>query len=614
MLSNIKEEYLKILSKNSILIEIDDIGKIKFANRKFLKLKNLEVEDIRNSNIYKILFSNIKEEKLKIIQEKIKNKETWNGDIKDLSTNGNIIYFNVIINPLYENNNFKYFLIFLEDITEKKNVIEIDKKRTNFMAKVSHELRSPINNINAFLEIISETNLDDEQKEYFEIIQNQSHLLLDLVGDILDYAKIESGNMELNLEYEDLENNLKPMINSFSEIAKNKNINYNFLMDKLLYMVEIDKLRVLQIINNLISNALKFTHEEGTIDIRITIEEETEDDYNLKFSVKDTGIGMTKEQLLKVFEEFKQANKKTVSKYGGTGLGLSISLFFVKLMNGKMNVKSIIDKGSEFYFNIKIKKGKKLEKQLEEETQLLDSVSGLKVLIFEHSHINEVLLKQKLKSFKFSILKIINEKLDFFKEIKENKYNLIILDEITINKIGTNQILRKLRFSAKNTPIIILSENKDEIDKDIKNKINYILPKIFTKQEFIESINHVLNIDFKEMHHKIEEEDAVSLILENFKISIKDSLKKLNQNFKNNKYKEMLIIAQSIKESSKILSFYGLIKQSDNLIEQIKNKNFENFEKNIKEIKNLMKLLEDENESYTFKTLINTKFKLDKNN
>lgn len=356
------KKYLALLTKKTILLEVSSSFTLIFSNRAYLKIKNLEFEDIRYENIFDVAFQYVDKETYRKLKNAFEHKIKYSGIIQDKDSDGNTLFFKIDLTPMFENDKFKMFVLTFEDKTAQMNIEENEKKRNLFIAKVSHDLKSPINNINSYLSLLETTELDEEQKEYFETIKNQSGLLLDLVRDIIDYSKIASGEIKLNLISINLKEELLPFLNSFNSIMKEKKINYKINISEFEYKVLVDKLRLIQILNNFISNASKFTGKEGNITVNILKENETEEEYQIKFSVKDNGIGMTEKQKSLIFNEFQQADETIVKKYGGTGLGLSISLFFVKLMGGNIYVDSTENLGSEFYFTLNVKKGKKIEK------------------------------------------------------------------------------------------------------------------------------------------------------------------------------------------------------------------------------------------------------------
>ncbi|MFL9845652.1 hybrid sensor histidine kinase/response regulator [Flavobacterium rhizosphaerae] len=241
------------------------------------------------------------------------------------------------------------------EIQKKSEDLELSTRyKSEFLANMSHELRTPLNSILLLSRLLAENNdknMSPEQVEFATVIQSSGNGLLALIDEILDLSKIEAGKMEiefLDVSVNEIENNLK---NMFGEVARQKNIAFNIDDKDAPLVIKTDKMRLDQILKNLISNALKFT-SEGSVTLKIN--KHAENDKLVQFTVKDTGIGIPREKQPLIFEAFQQADGSTKRKYGGTGLGLSISRELVKLLGGDITLKSEAGKGSEFIVTMPI--------------------------------------------------------------------------------------------------------------------------------------------------------------------------------------------------------------------------------------------------------------------
>jgi signal transduction histidine kinase/DNA-binding response OmpR family regulator/HAMP domain-containing protein len=236
------------------------------------------------------------------------------------------------------------------EIQKKAEELELTTKyKSEFLANMSHELRTPLNSILLLSRLLSENNtknLTEEQTEYANVIQSSGHGLLLLIDEILDLSKIEAGKMELEYSITSAEELTENMNRLFMPLAKEKKIELNIrINDNAKGSIDTDKMRVEQILKNLISNAIKFTSKGG---VTVQVDRYEKNPHLLSFSVKDTGIGIPKEKQAMVFEAFQQADGSTKRKFGGTGLGLSISKQLAGLLGGEIVLKSEADKGSEF--------------------------------------------------------------------------------------------------------------------------------------------------------------------------------------------------------------------------------------------------------------------------
>ncbi|TZF84034.1 response regulator [Pedobacter sp. BS3] len=264
-----------------------------------------------------------------------------------------------------------------EAISAKARELEqTNKYKSEFMANMSHELRTPLNSILILARILKENksnNLADEQVKYAGVIHNAGSDLLMLINDILDLSKIESGKLELTVEEVSLAEIRQELELLFSEVAKNKNITYEFHVDDAVPDTLIsDRMRIEQIIKNLLSNSFKFTPENGRITVDIHLAGADINYYNpdliqvadkqiVAISVSDTGIGISEDKQQVIFEAFRQADGSTSRQYGGTGLGLSISRQLALMLGGEIHVKSNLGEGSTFTLYLPVKAGTSLQ-------------------------------------------------------------------------------------------------------------------------------------------------------------------------------------------------------------------------------------------------------------
>ncbi len=255
-------------------------------------------------------------------------------------------------------------LVILRNVTERKNaMLELESARreaeqannakSEFLANMSHEIRTPLNSITGFIELLMRGRLDEAQKEYLGIIRKSASNLLDIINDILDFSKIESHKLDLNFVEFDPYSEFDSVIKLFDVKAKEKGVRLSWFMDPdIPGAVVSDPLRLKQVMANLISNAIKFTPDDGAVSAEIRLIYRDETGCSLKISVSDTGIGIPERKQKQIFEAFTQADNSITRRFGGTGLGLSISSNLVSLLGGELVLESEPGRGSCFSFTV----------------------------------------------------------------------------------------------------------------------------------------------------------------------------------------------------------------------------------------------------------------------
>lgn len=232
----------------------------------------------------------------------------------------------------------------------QKEAIEANRMKSEFLANVSHEIRTPLNGIIGFSELMARTQVNERQNDYLQTIRKSSTDLLKILNDILDLSKIDAGKLIFEMIDMNLRSVVDEVLNVLAPDASNKGIELNCLIyDDVPVHLRNDALRIKQVLTNLVSNAIKFT-ERGSVTLRVSLINKTNNHASLNFEIKDTGIGMTPEQIGKIFVPFSQADNSTTRLFGGTGLGLIISRALVEAMNGEIQVQSQPGQGSTFSF------------------------------------------------------------------------------------------------------------------------------------------------------------------------------------------------------------------------------------------------------------------------
>jgi PAS domain S-box-containing protein len=349
-----------------------------------------------------------------------------------------------------------------ELIVAKEKAEESDKLKTSFLQNMSHEIRTPMNGILGFAELLKNPKLPEvKQQEFIKIIEKSGQRMLNIISDIVNISKIETGQIELDIKETNVNDILKHLHNFFGPDAEKKNLKLDFktgLSDDLC-KIETDEVKLTQVLSNLLNNALKFT-KAGTIEFGYKLKGKV-----LEFYIRDTGIGIGPENLDIIFERFRQADMSVTRNFEGAGLGLSISKAYVEKLNGKIWVKSELDKGSTFFFSIPYNPKVIVNVETPQEAGLEDNLSGIHILIAEDDRFCMELLKEVLEEEK-AILFLANdgkEALDMVKSVPEIQLVLMDLKMPVMNGFESTKLIKKLKPGL---PVIAQSAYAFSNDQD----------------------------------------------------------------------------------------------------------------------------------------------------
>lgn len=399
----------------------------------------------------------------------------------------------------------------IRDITFKKKAEALEREKdlsdkanqfkAEFLANMSHEIRTPMNAIVGMAELLNKTELTDKQKSFLNAINISSENLLQIINDILDFSKIEAGKLEIEEKDFELKNLIDDLIKTIRFKADEKGIQLKVLIDENIpKQILGDPLRLNQILINLVSNAIKFTHT-GEIKLMVILIDQQQDKARISFSVKDTGIGIATEKLNAIFESFTQASLDTSRLYGGTGLGLTIVKKLIDMLNGAIMVKSKLGEGSEFLFEIDFKIPKEeniILKNIIDEPVFID-IGTCKILLVEDHPINQLVTTEMLKNIwkDVQIQSADNGKIALEK-LKLQDFDLILMDVQMPEMDGhtATKIIRNVFPEPKSkTPILAFTAyaTTGEADKCIEAGMDDYISKPVDSNTLKNKILSLLN-------------------------------------------------------------------------------------------------------------------------
>ncbi|MCP4409214.1 MAG: response regulator [Gammaproteobacteria bacterium] len=352
------------LDQHAIVVTTDVRGTITFANDRFMQISGYSCKELLGQNHRLLNSGHHDKEFFRDMYRTIASGKVWHGEICNRAKDGHLYWMSSTITPFKgRDGKPQSYIAIRTDITKRKQAElalkeaklgaeSANRAKSEFLANMSHEIRTPMNGVIGMTNLLLDSRLNQEQQNYTKIINRSAQSLLIIINDILDFSKIEAGRLELELLDFDLNALLEELAGSLVFGARDKGLELIFPANSMPdCWCRGDPGRIRQILTNLVGNAIKFT-ERGEVVVRYESSAERDGRSLPRFSVTDTGIGLSAEQQRKLFQKFTQADNSTTRKFGGTGLGLSISKKLVELMGGEIGVESELGKGATFWFTL----------------------------------------------------------------------------------------------------------------------------------------------------------------------------------------------------------------------------------------------------------------------
>lgn len=518
------EEKFSLLANNIPgtvhLSRYDDKWSKIYLNDEIEKLTGYPKEDFLEGKIFYIDL--VHPDDIDIVRKKanelFKEKQKIHLIYRIVNKLGQSVWVEEFGEPIFKDNEIVYIVGIFIDITTRmeaeeaikaKNYAEAaNRAKSEFLANMSHEIRTPLNGIIGFTELLMNTNLESIQKKYMDTINQSANSLMEVINNILDFSKIESGKLELDIEKTNINELLTQVVDLIKFEANLKKLQLNLVIgNDVPSYIWVDYIRLKQILINLLSNAVKFT-EKGSIDLAVNVRKKIDEHtIELQFSVKDTGIGIRKDNQQKIFEAFSQEDNSTSKKFGGTGLGLSISNQLLGLMNSSLKLYSEPDKGSDFSFILDVNYSNQatgndssIDKTIpsNHKNNIISDANKI-IYIVEDNKINMLLAKTLVKQIlpNAEIVELENGK-DAVEKVQSATPDLILMDiqMPVMNGYESTEAIRKLPNTA-NIPIIALTAGTvvGEKEKCIESGMNNYIPKPIDKVLLEQIIRDVMKFN-----------------------------------------------------------------------------------------------------------------------
>jgi len=465
------QQFVNALNLTAIVSKADLDGVITYVNENFCKVSGYTEDELLGEPHNIVRHEDMSSDVFENMWRKIKNGKTFKSIIKNKTKSGKAYFVDSVVIPLFDiDGEIEEYIAIRYNVTDlveaRDKALVAEKSKDEFLSTMSHELRTPLNSIIGFSDILKRALKEPKHLKYLHNITDSSQSLLSIINDILDLSKLQSGKFELDYHEFNPYSSINLFLPRFDAQIEHSEIKLIKDIDKSADLTLIgDWLRISQIISNFMSNAIKFTPSGKEIKVSLRYEDD-----KLMVSVKDSGIGMSKDAQEKIFRPFEQADTSTTRNYGGTGLGLSIVLSLVQQMKGEIKLDSKEGKGSEFRVVIPLKRSYSDDNKVDKSIKAKDEDEeyeplNAKILIAEDNKTNQMLIGILMDEYEVQYT-IADDGVMAVEEFKKDSYDLILMDENMPNLNGMEAMKQIRELDGGNIPIVALTANAMKGDRD----------------------------------------------------------------------------------------------------------------------------------------------------
>ncbi|MBT3133961.1 response regulator [Alteromonas sp. ALT199] len=515
------ESHVKVLNhamdEATVSIIISDIKRVGqpiiYVNSAFEELTGYSREEIIGHNCRSMQGDETSKQTVDLIRKAIAVREPIETTLLNYKKDGSPFYNRLNLTPVKINGEVTHYIGFQQDVTRQRQTEqylqdarekaeESARLKSSFLASMSHEIRTPIHGISGVLQLMSNSELTEDQKHYLSLAKFSIQGLLHIVNDILDFSKIEAGQLQIEENPFDILESLENLQSQYAIMCQEKGLELHFHFDlQSFHVVQGDDVRFRQILSNLLGNAVKFT-ESGYIEVTTSIKQNADDSLKLLCHVKDTGIGIAQDKQSTIFDVFTQEDLSTTRKFGGTGLGLSISKQLCELMGGDIKLESVKGHGSTFSFTISLEPADEtlLNPVIHSSSLKREKSKKRKVLIVEDNDINQIIAKQHLNNHTTLSAKSGLEALEALNKMKVT-FDVILMD-CQMPEMDGFEATKRIRNGEAGTrylniPIIALTANAMKGDKErcVSAGMDDYLSKPFDAADLIDKVEHWASVE-----------------------------------------------------------------------------------------------------------------------
>jgi PAS domain S-box-containing protein len=629
---NLSIQYANAIDNSAIVSKTDPSGIITYVNDAFCQISGFSKEELIGKSHKIIRHPDTPKSLFEEMWRYIKTKMVFKTNIKNKAKDGSAYYtYTTVLPILDENREISEFIAIRFDTTQLEESIKeaqsAKESQSTFLANMSHEIRTPLNAIFGFSELMKQNkSLDEENKEQASIIHSSADSLLNLINEILDIAKIQSGKIELEYIHFNPLKEFQQIEKLFSAKANEKMLNFSFnIENELPKSIVGDKYRIKQVLSNLVSNAIKFTPDYGDVTVNIyTIHKNTT--CKLQFEVIDSGIGISNDVQEKIFQPFTQAASSTTREFGGTGLGLTISNDILHLMDSKLFLESSVGEGSMFSFILEFEFDDEKDNEEDCGGGVLQSYDA-SILVAEDVLINQKLIRTILdqRDIKADIVDNGFRAVQTFKE-NGNNYDLVFLD-INMPVMDGVDACKKIneiknQEAMKFVPVVALTANAISGDKEkyieagfdhylakpievkeLDKLLNYYLRKKVKakktvvetvakdtlKEEMIETAKDIIVIDKQKIADQLQLPiEFYDELINDFLNIVDDEMKTLKEYIEKNDYKNIHSQAHKLKGLCANMYFEELTQLYKDMEQNAKNNTEQNYLQEYEKMQNTL--------------------------